>query len=136
MAKVKSISFKENNGWTECNHLYLDASKLKESKGRISFITQIGQERLLKDEMKGFCHQRFKANFVVREMEIKDLVVDMQLRVGDTIVSIIQVGKACLLECPIIEASNPSCFVNRQVFFGAIIREGLVKKEDAIHILD
>lgn len=136
MANIKNICLKENGEWREYSSLYLDASKLKESKRGVSFITEEGQERLYKDEMKGFCHHRFKANFVVGAMDIKGLTAGMELQIGDVVVRIIKVGKECLLECPIIAASNPSCFVNREAFFGELIQEGLVKKEDTIQILD
>ena len=60
MANIKNICLKENGEWREYSSLYLDTSKLKESKRGVSFITEEGQERLYKDEMKGFCHHRFK----------------------------------------------------------------------------
>lgn len=132
MATVENIFFKEDGKWREVDSLDLDASKFAESKRGISFISLEGSKRLTDDEIKGFCHKRYKANFVIGGMRNFDLRVGQLLKVGEAIIRITRLQKECLPECPIIKDRKVSCKVNKEAFFGELIKEGFVNKNDEV----
>lgn len=132
VANIEKILFKEDGIWSECDSLSLDASKFEGSKRGVSFISLEGSKRLADDEIKGFCHKRFKANFVVSGIDVRDLNVGQLLEIGEAIIKVTKVNKDCLTQCPIIKNSNISCHVNKEAFFGEIFKEGLVNKNDKI----
>jgi len=135
MATIEKILLKEDNEWNQYNDIYLEALRFEESKRGISFISSEGNKRLNDDEFKGFCHNRFKSNFVVNGIDTKDLTVGQLLQIGESIVRITKVKKNCLPECPIIKDSNVSCDVNKEAFFGEVFKEGLVNQNDNIALL-
>lgn len=135
MSSIEKILFKQDGIWKEYDNLTLNSSLLKESKRGISFITLEGQQRLIDDEVKGFCHNRFKANFVVKDIEKSNIVVNKLLQIGQAIIKITKIEKECLVYCPIIKNSNTSCNVNKEVFFGEIVEEGLINKNDRVTVI-
>lgn len=135
MATIEKIYFKEDGIWNEYPNLILIASKFKESKRGISFISFEGHKRLTDDEIKGFCHNRFNANFVVNGIDIKGLALGQLLQIGDAVVKITKLEKDCLPDCPIIKDSRVSCNVNKQALFVEILKEGLVNKKDKIILM-
>lgn len=132
MPTIENILFKEDGIWEEYNSLNLEKSKFENSKRGISFITLKGQQRLIDDEVKGFCHNRFKANFVIQGINTNDLKAGKVLKVGDAIVKITKVKKECFKDCPIVKNSKTSCNVNKEIFFGEIVEEGLVNKDEKV----
>lgn len=135
MAIIEKIYFKEDGIWNEYSNLTLITSKFKGSKRGISFISFEGNKRLTDDEIKGFCHNRFNANFVINGIDVKTLVLDQLLQIGDAVVKITKLEKDCLPDCPIIKDSGASCTVNKQAFFAEILKEGLVNKKNKIILL-
>ena len=134
MAIIEHILFKEDGIWKEYDNITLNNSLSKESKRGISFITLKGEQRLINDNVKGFCHNRFKANFVIKDINTNDFKVDQVFKIGDATVKITKVEKECFKDCPIIKNSKMSCNVNKEVFFGEIVEEGLVNKNDKITV--
>jgi len=132
MATVEKILFKKDGIWNEYNNLTLETSMFKDSKRGISFISLEGKDRLTDDKVKGFCHNRFKANFIFNNIDVKDLTIGQSLQIGKAIIKITKVGKECISECPIVKDCNVSCKLNNQVFFGQIVKEGLVNKNDEV----
>ncbi|MBM7614219.1 MOSC domain-containing protein [Alkaliphilus hydrothermalis] len=105
----------------------------KKPHRQVSFISLAGENQLREDLQKGFCHTRFKADFVVEGLEIRDLKVEDQLIIGTAIIEVTEVGKECHDTCPIIPSEGP-CGVNEIIFFGRIIKEGTIKIDDKIKI--
>ncbi|MBU5675015.1 hypothetical protein KQI88_01110 [Alkaliphilus sp. MSJ-5] len=135
MAIIEKIFFKEDGIWSEYANLTLIVSKFKGSKRGISFISFEGYKRLTDDEIKGFCHNRFNANFVVNNIDMKGLALGQLLQIGDSVVKITKLEKDCLPDCPIIKDSGVSCAVNKQAFFAEILKKGLVNKKDKIILM-
>ncbi len=135
MPTIENILFKENGIWKAYDNLTLNNSLLKESKRGISFITLKGQQRLIDDEVKGFCHNRFKANFVIKDIEKSNIIVNELLQIGKAVIKVTSEKKDCLSDCPIVKNSNTSCNVNKEIFFGEIVEEGLVNKNDRVTVI-
>ncbi len=132
VATIENIFFKEDGIWHELDGLALDASMFEESKRGISFISLEGSKRLREDKVKGFCHKRYKANFVISGMSTLDLRVGQVIQVGEAIIRITRMQKDCLPECPIIKDTKISCKVNKEAFFGELLKEGFVNRNDAV----
>lgn len=57
------------------------------------------------------------------------------LRVGEAVIEITEVGKECFSDCPIIKKFNTLCAVNKQIFFGEILKAGIVKEKDSVILI-
>lgn len=132
MAYIEKILFKDDGKWKEYDNLTLDALKFEGSKNGISFISSEGNKRIVDDEIKGFCHNRFKGNFVVKGMDLKQLYIGQILKLGDASIEVSRIGKDCHGNCPIIVGTKKACLLNKHIFFGEIVKEGLVNKDDEI----
>ena len=134
MAIIEKISFKVDGKWNEYDDLTISASMFEESKRGISFISSEGSKKLIDDELKGFCHNRFKGNFVLNDIDLKQLTLGQTLGLGSAIIKVIRIGKDCHKSCPIIERTNRACSLNKYIFFGEIVHEGLVSVNDEIKL--
>lgn len=132
MAYIEKILFKDDGKWKEYDNLTLDALKFEGSKNGISFISSEGNKRIVDDEIKGFCHNRFKGNFVVKGMDLKQLYIGQILKLGDASIEVSRIGKDCHGSCPIVVDTKKACQLNKHIFFGEIVKEGLVNKNDDI----
>lgn len=132
MATIEKIYLKKDNIWEQEKQIDLNASGLKADKRNVSFISSEGDNRLSNDRMKGFCHMKFKANFVVGGIDISSLTEGGLLQVGDAVVKITEIGKECFDDCPIVKKFDTLCFVNEQIFFGEILEAGVVKEKDSV----
>ncbi len=103
----------------------------KKPHRQVSFITLEGENRLREDTIKGFCHNKFKADFVVEGLSSSDIKVQDQIKMGSAIIEITEMKKECYDICPAI-TSDGSCGVINGIFFGKIIQEGQVKVNDKI----
>ena len=100
---------------------------------QVSFISLAGENQIREGMKKGFCHTRFKADFVVEGLEVWDLKVQDQLTIGTAVIEVTEVGKECHDTCPVIPSEGP-CGVNEIIFFGRIIKEGAIKIDDKIKV--
>lgn len=136
MAVVEKIYFKKDGVWNQKKQISLDICKFKKGKRNVSFISSRGNSRLINDHIKGFCHAKFRANFVVSNIDINGLTEGKLLRIGDdAIIKITEVGKECFIDCPIIKKLNTLCLVNKQIFFGEILKVGVIKEKDNVILI-
>ncbi len=132
MAIIEKIYLKENGVWNQKRCIDLYTSELKKDKKGISFISSEGDARLTDDDIKGFCHMKFKANLVVEGIDINNLTEGKLLQIGDAVIEITEVEKDCFPDCPIIKKLNTLCLINKQIFFGRILKKGIIKKGDNV----
>jgi MOSC domain-containing protein YiiM len=135
VAIIEKIYFKKDDIWNQKKQIDLHACELKEGKRNVSFITSEGNNRLINDRIRGFCHMKFKANFVVDGIDVDNLTVGELLQIGDAVIKITEIGKECYIDCPIIKKFNTLCAVNEQIFFGEVLEAGIVKEKDSITFL-
>lgn len=135
MATVEKIYFKKDDIWNRMEQIDLHVCELKRGKRIISFISSIGDGRLINDDVKGFCHAKFKANFVVSGIDVMGLTEGRLLQMGDAVIRVTEVGKECYADCPVIKKFNVLCSVNKQIFFGEILEAGIVREKDSIVLI-
>lgn len=135
MVTIEKIYFKKDDVWNQMKQIDLNVCELKKGKRNVSFISSRGDSRLINDHIKGFCHAKFKANFVVSNIDINDLIEGRLLQIGDTIIKVTEIGKECFIDCPIIKRLNTLCLVNKQIFFGEILKVGVIKEKDNVILI-
>lgn len=134
MAIVKQIFIKDEKGcWRQGNKIFLEISSKKNEKRDISFITCIGYDKLQHDSIKGFCHWKFKANFIIDGLDIDGIPLDSQLVLGNARIRVMEKGKECHKGCPALKQGN-SCTLGKHIFFGEVVKAGFVKMNDSIII--
>ncbi|NMA03307.1 MAG: hypothetical protein GX925_01250 [Clostridiales bacterium] len=135
MAIIDKIYLKENDVWNQKEQIDLRTCGLRKDKRGVSFISSEGNARLVDDHIKGFCHIKFRANFVIKDININNLTEGKILQMGEAVIEVTEVGKECFIDCPIIKKLGALCTVNKQIFFGEILRAGIVKEKDSVILI-
>jgi MOSC domain-containing protein YiiM len=76
----------------------------------------------------------FGENITTRGLELKTLPIGTQLRIGDTLTEISQIGKACHTRCAIYYLAG-DCIFPREGIFGWVLEEGQINEGDTIEIV-
>lgn len=100
-------------------------------------VSLLGEESIDKIRMKGFeglCSGRFAENLTTEGIILYELPVGTQLRIGETIHEVTQIGKECHNGCAIKQKVG-DCVMPREGIFTRVIRGGEVKTGDVIDIL-
>ncbi|SDL11547.1 MOSC domain-containing protein [Natronincola ferrireducens] len=126
---VQGISKKKDDVWKNHQEIFLQTSKDE----NISLITSKGYDSLTQDIIKGFCHFKFKANFVIKGIDLEKITINTLLTIGDAVIKITEIEKKCHQQCPAF-TKNHSCTLGQQIFFGKVVQEGLVKKGAKVNI--
>lgn len=132
MARIKGIYRKDIVGnWAEHKEVFLQLSNERKPRDNISIITSMGYDKLRNDEVKGFCHQKFKANFIIEGLCTSKITSGSLLTIGEALVEVSTVGKTCHKECPVLTGNN-SCALGKYIFFAKVIQSGKVKYQDFV----
>ena len=75
----------------------------------------------------------FAENIDTRGIELKRLPVGTQLRLGEAVVEVTQIGKECHNDCAIKKAVG-RCVMPTEGIFAVVIREGTVRPGDEIRV--
>ncbi|BES65059.1 MOSC domain-containing protein [Gottschalkiaceae bacterium SANA] len=87
-----------------------------------------------KSEVKGYCTNKFVENITTENIELWNLTVGTELKIGETIMRVTKVGKECFRGCPVREQEG-SCIMLNQVVFANVLQGGKIKIGDSIKIL-
>lgn len=129
---VKGIFKKDKDGnWREYKQMLLQFSHEVEGRDDISIITSIGYNKLKKDQIKGFCHHRFKANLIVEGLDLGKIYVGSSLTIGKVVVIVSSIGKACHRECPALAGDN-KCTLGKYIIFARIVQSGKIAYHDFV----
>jgi MOSC domain-containing protein YiiM len=135
MIRVEGICFKEKEkGWKEEEEVFLN--RISKEKGipiDYSFITSKGNKKKSQDQNKGFCHDRFNANFVLDGLNVEEVCLNDKMVLGEAEVEVTEVGKECHEYCPVLSAVEP-CALGKHIFFGRVVKEGFVRKNDYVRM--
>ena len=146
MAKVVSCNISEKKG--EIKHavdsvvliedfgIEGDAHAEKGSKRQISLL---GRESIKKMEdlgVKGLCFGKFAENLTTEGIELYTLPVGTQLKIGETIHEVTQIGKKCHAEdgCEVARTVG-MCIMPKEGIFTKVIKGGVIKVGDEITVL-
>lgn len=87
-----------------------------------------------KSEVKGYCTNKFVENITTKNIELWNLTVGTELKIGETIMVVTKVGKECFRGCPVREQEG-SCIMLNQVVFANVLQGGKIKTGDSIEML-
>ena len=82
----------------------------------------------------GLCHGVFAENITTEGIELYTIPVGSQLKVGECIIEISQIGKECHEGCAIQKLVG-KCVMPREGVFAKVIKGGKVFEGDSIEIL-
>lgn len=121
----------------------VEVALLKENKGlvgdiyaiggerQISFFSEDGRNQIEKGNVKGLCTRRFYENITFKKLNLEKVKVGTLIRIGNSIIEISQIGKECFSNCILLKTDN-FCPLRKDVFFGKVIKGGIIKNGDKI----
>ncbi len=143
MAKVLSINISEKKGTpkTKINPGVLiedfgfegDAHAGKWHR-QVSLLAKESIEKSKGLPTDGLCHGVFAENITTQGIELFTIPVGTQLKVGECILEITQIGKECHEGCAIQKLVG-KCIMPREGIFAKVIKGGKVFEGDSIEVL-
>lgn len=85
--------------------------------------------------INGLCTKKFNANIFTKGIDYTELEVGDRLAIGTSEIEIIQVGKRCFSECPLIQKKK-MCPLPKSCAFAKVIKSGYVHINDDIVVID
>lgn len=134
MATLVGICYKDSEKRNiACRELDLRAELFhgKDPERQISFLSAETDRRLREDTDRGFCHMRFKGNLVIEGLAALNIQGQQCLRIGDAVIEVTIAGKECHPNCP-LHNSDVSCSIYKDIYFGRIVKSGLMRLEDSV----
>lgn len=143
MAKVLSINISEKKGTpkTKINPGVLiedfgfegDAHAGKWHR-QVSLLAKESIEKSKGLPSDGLCHGVFAENITTEGIELYTISVGTQLKIGECIIEISQIGKECHDGCAIKKLVG-QCVMPREGVFAKVIKGGKVFEGDSIELL-
>ena len=81
--------------------------------------------------LNGLCTKKFTGNFLTTGLDYKSLKIGQKYAVGSAEIEIIQNGKKCYPECPLVMQGTP-CNLTKGSAFAKVIKSGEVKVGDSL----
>lgn len=100
-------------------------------------VSLLGQESINKMKelkLKGFCNVKFVQNLTSEGVVFDELSVGKNLKIGEVILEITQIGKECYKGCKIRDLAG-TCTMSKEVIFARVLRNGWIKSGDEIQLL-
>ena len=143
MAKVLSINISEKKGTpkTKINPGVLIADFGFEGDAhagkwhrQVSLLAKESIEKSKGLPSDGLCHGVFAENITTEGIELFTIPIGTQLKIGECIIEISQIGKECHDGCAIKKLVG-QCVMPREGIFARVIKGGKVYEGDSIEIL-
>ena len=143
MAKVLSINISEKKGTPKTR---INPGVLIEDFGfegdahagkwhrQVSLLAKESIEKSKGLPTDGLCHGVFAENITTEGIELFTIPVGTQLKVGECILEISQIGKECHDGCTIKKLVG-QCVMPREGIFARVIKGGKVFENDTIEII-
>lgn len=78
----------------------------------------------------------FAENITLDGMEVSNLPIGTKLKIGETILEVTQIGKACTNKACAIRKQVGTCVMPTEGIFAQVINSGLVKIGDSIKVIN
>lgn len=106
------------------------------SKGskEVSIFTAGGWDEILLSYTEGLCINRFHENIRIKNLELYRLKVGHNIKIGESVQEVTQIGKRCFPECEIVKKGK-TCPLSKQVIFTRVLESGRVRIGDEIFLI-
>lgn len=143
MARVLAINISEKKGIPKKT---VESGMLVENHGiegdahagnwhrQVSFLGKESIEKMQDLGIKGLCSGKFAENITTEGIELYKLPIGAQLKIGDTLLEVTQIGKECHQKCAIYHQVG-DCVMPKEGIFARVLKGGVVKAGDEISIL-
>jgi len=84
--------------------------------------------------IKGLCAGKFAENITTEGIELYSLAVGTQLKIGDTLHEVTQIGKECHSGCEVQKLVG-KCIVPKEGIFTKVLKGGQIQAGDEITVL-
>lgn len=84
--------------------------------------------------IEGLCTGKFAENITTEGINLWELPVGTQLKIGETIQEVTQIGKECHTKCAIFHQVG-DCVMPKEGIFTKVIQGGKVRPSDSIEVL-
>jgi MOSC domain-containing protein YiiM len=84
--------------------------------------------------IEGLCTGKFAENITTEGINLWELPVGTQLKIGETIQEVTQIGKECHTKCAIFHQVG-DCVMPKEGIFTKVIQGGKVRPGDSIEVL-
>jgi MOSC domain-containing protein YiiM len=101
---------------------------------QVSLLAQESINKMTAKGIEGLCSGKFAENITTEGLILHELPVGTQLKIGDTIQEISQIGKECHTGCA-IKVQVGQCIMPKEGIFTRVIKGGMVKPGDAIEVI-
>lgn len=139
MSRIRAICISEQKGTAKHE---IDEATLKEDWGIIGDahagnwhrqVSFLGLEEIEAFRRKGadVAFGAFGENLVVDGIRFRDLPVGTQIFIGDTELTLTQIGKECHSHCAIYEQVG-DCIMPREGVFAKVTKGGVIRKGDQV----
>lgn len=83
----------------------------------------------------GLCSGKFAENLTTEGIVLHELPVGTQVKIGETIHEVTQIGKECHTGCA-IKVQVGQCIMPKEGIFTRVLKTGTIKVGDSIEIID
>lgn len=143
MAKVLSVNISETKGVVKTpiakghfleNHGLKDDAHGGDWHRQVSLLAVESIDKMRK-QIPDLKNGDFAENLTTEGITLYELPIGTQLKIGDTLQEVTQIGKECHDGCAIKQAVG-KCIMPREGIFTKVLKGGLIKPGDEIEIVE
>lgn len=101
---------------------------------QVSLLGMESIEKMKAIGVQGLCTGKFAENLTTEGIVLYELPVGTQLKIGETLQEVTQIGKECHQKCAIYHTVG-DCVMPKEGIFTRVLKGGVVKAGDAIEIV-
>jgi MOSC domain-containing protein YiiM len=136
ISEKKGVPKKEiDKGYFEVNHGLKGDAHAGEWHRQVSLLGKESIDKLRALGLKNLEAGIFAENITTEGLVLYELPVGTRLKIGETIMEVTQIGKACHNGGCAIKRSAGDCVMPREGIFTKVISPGWVKPGDSIEII-
>ena len=102
---------------------------------QISLLAQESIDKMIAMGAGELLPGMFAENVTTEGMELFTLPIGTKLRLGEALVEVTQIGKACHQHCEIFKKLG-TCIMPFEGIFSTVLEEGIIRAGDAIEIVE
>jgi MOSC domain-containing protein YiiM len=131
--KKGTVKHAIEKGYFKVNYGLLGDVHAGSGRRQVSLFGQESMDKIKELELKGFCNVKFVENLTSKGIAFNELSVGKNLKIGEVILEITQIGKECYKGCK-MRNSIDTCIMSKEVIFARVLNDGWIKPGDEIEL--